>query len=185
MKKRILVVAAMAVVAIAAAVVVYAQLFNLNPSTRLRGFEEVPAISTNGNGQFNARIHQGFIEWELFYGQLESPVTQAHVHFGQKDVNGGISFFLCSNLPNPPAGTQPCPPNGGFIRGITMPTDIIGPAGQGIEPGAFNEVLEAMRAGNTYANIHTIRFPNGEIRGQINGEDHNNHINGENGSIIR
>ena len=28
-----------------------------------------------------------------------------------------------------------------------------------------------MQAGNAYANIHTTRWPGGEIRGQINNED--------------
>jgi hypothetical protein len=33
------------------------------------------------------------------------------------------------------------------------------------------EVLRAMRAGTSYANIHTTRWPGGEIRGQINAKD--------------
>ena len=42
------------------------------------------------------------ITCKLSYDALEGTVTQAHVHFGQKSVNGGISFFLCSNLGNGP-----------------------------------------------------------------------------------
>jgi hypothetical protein len=48
---------------------------------------------------------------------------------------------------------------------------VIGPNGQGIEPGSFAEILRAMRAGHAYANIHTTRWAGGEIRGQINNED--------------
>jgi hypothetical protein len=33
--------------------------------------------------------------------------------------------------------------------------------------GEFDEVIAAMRAGVTYANVHTAQFPGGEVRGQI------------------
>ena len=45
---------------------------------------------------------------------------------------------------------------------------MIGPLGQGIEPLAFGELLSAVRAGYTYANVHTSKWPGGEIRGQLN-----------------
>ncbi len=41
------------------------------------------------------------------------------------------------------------------------------PTIQGIEPGAFNEILAAMRVGSAYANVHTTKWPGGEIRAQI------------------
>ena len=79
----------------------------------LRGFEEVPAVSTVAEGEFRARISndQTQIQWELSYSDLESAVQQAHIHLGQKDVNGGISVFLCTNLGNGPPGIQLCPPS--------------------------------------------------------------------------
>jgi hypothetical protein len=45
--------------------------------------------------------------------------------------------------------------------------DVIGPQDQGIGPGEFRELIRAMRAGATYANVHTVKYPGGEIRGQI------------------
>jgi hypothetical protein len=57
------------------------------------------------------------------------------------------------------------------VEGDVTPADVIGPNGQGIEPGSFQEILRAMRAGHSYVNIHTTRWPGGEIRGQINDED--------------
>jgi hypothetical protein len=35
------------------------------------------------------------------------------------------------------------------------------------EPTAFEELVRAIRAGFTYANVHTTRWPGGEVRGQI------------------
>jgi hypothetical protein len=70
-------------------------------ATRLRGFEEVPALATPGGGRFTADINEDGTEvsWRLEYLNLEGVVTQAHIHFGQFSVNGGISVFLCSNPP--------------------------------------------------------------------------------------
>jgi hypothetical protein len=137
----------------------------------LKGFEEIPTLSTPGRGGFEARVsHDGqSVEWELEYENLESDVTQAHIHLGARAFNGGIMVFLCSNLtdPAPPPDTQPCPVPSGRIEGSFTAADVIGPAGQGISPGEFEESIRALRAGATYANVHTVDRPGGEIRGQI------------------
>ena len=150
--------------------------FNADP---MIGYEENPDISTVGSGEFSARLSSGgdSLEYELSYSGLEGNVLQAHVHFGKRAINGGISYFLCSNLGNGPAGTPACPgPNSGTVEGEIEAADVIGPgptagppptAGQGIEPGALNEILAAMRAGSAYANVHTTKWPGGEIRAQI------------------
>lgn len=135
----------------------------------LSGFEEVPAVSTSGNGAFSVRISndQQSVSWQLSYFDLEGEVTQAHIHLGQAGVNGGVIVFLCSNLGNGPAGTQPCPPAPATITGTFVAADIIGPAPQGIAPGELAEAIRAMRAGVTYVNVHSTIWPGGEIRAQI------------------
>ena len=47
------------------------------------------------------------------------------------------------------------------------PEDVVGPDAQGIPPGAFDALLEAMLAKSAYANVHTAAHEGGEIRGQI------------------
>ncbi len=140
-------------------------------STRLRGIEEVPAISTPGDGRFTATINgqgTGLSSYQLSYSNLLGTVTQAHIHFAQKGVNGGIVIFLCSNLGNGPAGTQACPADPGSVSGSVSADDVVAAAAaQGIAPGELGEVLRAMRNGITYVNVHTDLFPSGEIRGQL------------------
>jgi len=143
----------------------------------LIGFQEVPALSTTAHGRFRAVVdtQANTITFKLTYDALEGTVQQAHVHFGQKSVNGGISFFLCSNLGNGPVGTQACPPPPAEITGVIMPEQVIGPGptgtppagGQGIEAGAFAEIAAAIREGVAYANVHSSKWPGGEIRGQL------------------
>lgn len=132
----------------------------------LSGFHEVPAISTTGHGAFFARIDPrgDAIDYELSYGDTKGDVTQAHIHLGQPDVNGAISVFLCTNLGNGPAGTQACPPSPGLIFGTITAVDVLGPAAQGIQPGAYDDLVQAIRAGATYVNVHTTQFPGGEVR---------------------
>ena len=102
----------------------------------------------------------------LSFRDTTGTVTQAHIHLGRTAVNGGIIAFLCSNLPDPPAGTPACPAEG-EVTGTITPAGIIGPSGEGIAAGEFDELVTAIRAGAAYVNVHTTTFPGGEIRGQI------------------
>ena len=135
---------------------------------RLTGYEEDPLVlSTTGTGEFRARIGPGAkITYSLRYSALEGTVTQAHIHLGGAAQSGGISVFFCSNLGNGPAGTQACPPAPATVTGTIRPADVIGPVGQGIDPGQFAELVAAIRAGATYVNVHSTKYPGGDIREQ-------------------
>jgi hypothetical protein len=135
-----------------------------NIQATLTGYEEVPALSTPASGQFRALIsnHDQFIDYQLMYSGLETPVLAAHIHLGQSGVNAGVSAFLCGG-----GGKDPCPQGSGTVTGTIVAADVIGPTGQGIAPGELSELIRAIRSGATYANVHTERHPGGEIRGQI------------------
>jgi CHRD domain len=173
--------AALAVGAAALAVAAFALAGGSSPgfnhlSETMIGYQEVPSVSSAGSATFTADVAPDgqSIGWQLSYGGLESTVTQSHIHFGQRSVNGGISVFLCTNLGNGPAGTQPCPASG-TISGTITPADVSPPIAataaaraQGLNTGEWDELLRAIDAGKTYANIHTVDRPGGEIRAQLN-----------------
>ena len=143
---------------------------------RLTGFQEVPVISTDAEGKFKADVRRDRIEYQLRWEDLAGQVTQAHIHLGQRDVNGGISVWLCGNQSPtvvPPAGTQLCPPAPAKITGTITAANVVGPTGQGIAPGEFDELIRGIDAGVTYANVHSTTFAGGEIRAQLrdHGED--------------
>ena len=139
--------------------------------TDLDGFEEVPTVSTAGGGQMEAEINRAGTEirYVLRYRNLEAPPTQAHIHFGADRTTGGISAWLCESAanPSPSPSTPTCDPAPATIRGSLTEENVVGPAGQGIAAREFAELVRAMRAGVTYANVHTSKFPAGEIRGQL------------------
>jgi hypothetical protein len=138
----------------------------------LNGYQEVPSVSTGGVGEFRAtlvepeKLHFVF-RYEGLEGGASATLPFAHVHFAQRSVNGSVSFFLCGGSTKPAL----CPYPAGTVEGDITPADVIGPTGQGIDAGQFAEILRAMRAGHAYANIHTVKWGGGEIRGQINDRD--------------
>jgi hypothetical protein len=174
MRKRTAVLALLAGAVAVLAITSYAtaQSGKKNFGETLTGYLEVPAVSTGASGTFEATVEGNALDYALSYSGLEGTVTQAHIHFGQRSVNGGISIWLCSNLASPPtpAGTQPCPASG-TVTGTVGAADVVGPAGQGIAAGEFDEIVSAMRAGRAYANVHSTLAPGGEIRAQLNDEN--------------
>jgi hypothetical protein len=139
-------------------------------SAELNGYQEVNSISTTGDGRFIARIDDDdrLIYYRLSYSGLEgATTTQSHIHFAQRSVNGAIHAFLCGG------GDKPlCPATEGTVTGVIDAADIIASVpDRGIEAGAFEEFAQAIRAGHTYVNVHTDKWPGGEIRGQINDRD--------------
>jgi hypothetical protein len=139
-------------------------------AAKLQGYSEVPAIATGASGSFKAtvRAHDGAIDYTLSYTGLEADVRQAHIHLGQTSVNGGVMVFLCQTTFNPdPTGLAPTCVQDGSVSGTITAANVIGPTGQGVDAAEFAEVVRAIRSGVAYANVHTVKFASGEIRGQI------------------
>lgn len=131
-------------------------------------------VSTTATGSFEATIDDeaSEIHYTLSYSGLQGDVRQAHIHFGQRSVNAGISAWLCETATNPsPSASTPACPASGSVSGTITPLEVIGPTAQGIAPGEFDELVAALRAGRAYANVHSSLFPGGEIRGQINDDN--------------
>lgn len=135
----------------------------------LDGFQEIPSKLTNGHGTLTAQINATSITYTLTFSGLTTPAVASHIHFAQRGVNGGIFAFLCGG-----GGKPACPAAGGTVTGTITAADILAPTpDQGLAAGDFAGAVRAIQSGNTYANVHTTRFPAGEIRGQIKagGED--------------
>ena len=141
--------------------------------TRLRSFNEVPAVVSPAQGRFKAWADgtSGTVNYELSYSGLEGNVVMAHIHIGQRGVNGGIMVWLCGTATNPgPAGTPLCPASGG-VTGSISSANILAVAAQGVAANDFAKFTAAVRAGVAYVNVHSTRYPAGELRGQLRADD--------------
>jgi hypothetical protein len=164
--------------------------------TDLSGFNEVlgpdlgiGALFSTGNGRLTLKIDRKSrqIAYELTYefpDAVATPivgtqfVNQAHLHLGQKHTTGGINVWLCQSADNPApaavaASTPACPSPSGTVAGSITPAMVLALAPQGFPGGeaGFDALLAALRSDAIYANVHTDRFPPGEIRGQVGGRD--------------
>ena len=142
----------------------------------LTGFNEVGALNsesgaifTEGSGTLELKLDRRneTLTYTLRFQNLSTSVTQAHIHFGKVHMAGGVMVFFCSNLATAPAGTQPCPANGGTVTGTLTAANVLPIAGQNVSAGDFNALADALMTDTAYANVHTTSFPAGEIRGQV------------------
>jgi len=143
----------------------------LKLKAKLIGFQEVPALLTTAEGEFEATVDPSrtSMTFTITYSGLLADATQSHIHFGQRGVNGGVMIFFCTNL-TPPAGVpvpQHCPLREGTVSGTVTAADVVGPNAQGIAPLSLANVIDAIQSGQIYANVHSTRWPGGEIRGQV------------------
>ncbi len=137
---------------------------------RVNGYQKIPAISTPGHGTFHARLIQEgqAVAYVLRYADLQGRPVLAHLQFGRRGTKGGVMVVLCQTGDHPdPTGNAPSCNEDGIVEGVIAERNIIGPVEQGIEVGAFREVLRALVSHAGYVNIRTTAFPRGEIRGQV------------------
>jgi hypothetical protein len=130
----------------------------------LVGREEVPPVSTEGRGFFIGSLNDAetTLAFVMTYFALEGTPAVAHIHFGPRGVAAGVVAFLCGG-----GGKPACPANGVQVAGTVVAADVIGPTGQGITAGEFDEFVRGLRGGDMYVNVHSNLFPNGEVRGQL------------------
>ena len=150
---------------------------------RLRGINETPGpVATQATGSFHATLSSDgtTLSYTVTYSNLNAQVLFSHIHFGLPKETGGIMVFLCGPAAGQPFGPPvgfPDPPKcpdttSGTVTGSVTAANVVGPNSQGIAPGAdFAKVVQAMREGAAYANVHSMRSPAGEIRGPIRAGD--------------
>jgi hypothetical protein len=142
-------------------------------AAELEGFQEVPSISTKAHGEIKVKVNGSSIKYELRYRDFDSPVLFAHIHFAQEGVNGGVAAFLCGGN-----GKPACPQGSGTVTGTITADNVKAIAAQGLAANDIGGLIGALKAGYTYANVHSQDFDSGEIRGQIGDDDNDHHRSG-------
>jgi hypothetical protein len=130
----------------------------VNFTAHLVGGNEVPPKDTLAQGQtiFMISDDETMISYRLIVANIEN-VTQAHIHIGAADVNGPVVAFLYG------FALIPGKFSGVLAEGTITAANLVGP----LAGHPLSDLITEMRAGNTYANVHTMQNPGGEVRGQI------------------
>ena len=124
-------------------------------TAELSGENVLPTVNTDANGTITIQGNNQSLNYQLALNDI-SNVTGAHIHFGNDNENGKIVVSLLRS--NSPSGLEVETLGGNFTA-----DDVQGPlAGLPLE-----QLIGFMGNGSTYVNVHSIEFPLGEIRGQI------------------
>jgi CHRD domain len=156
-------------------------------TARLSGFNvtgglnaETGPILTDGTGilQLDLDKRSHMATYTLSYSGLTSAVTQAHIHFAKVHNAGGIMVWLCQTTvkPSPVAETPFCPTTlRGSVTGTIMGASVVAIPTQNVTAGDFDAFEDALTSKAAYANVHTVNFPGGEIRGQVRPNETDRH----------
>jgi hypothetical protein len=134
-------------------------------SATLTGYQETPlTLASPASGELTLTVSEdeNSVSFELSYAGFETDVLVAHIHLGAPAITGGVTVFFCGG-----GGRPACPSRSGTVMGTFTATNVGGILAQDLAAGDLPKLLEAMRAGATYANVHTRAHGGGEIRGQI------------------
>lgn len=133
-----------------------------NMGTHLTGEEEVPPRDTDAQGQavFQVNAEGTAVSYKLMVANIQN-VTQAHIHLGPAGATGGIVVWLYPAAP--PSQLIPGRTQGVLGEGEITASSLVG----SLQGKPLSDLLSAMENGGAYVNVHTLQFPPGEIRGQI------------------
>jgi hypothetical protein len=123
---------------------------------------EAPGVETQAVGQAIFKVSKDgqSVDYKIIVAQLDD-ITMAHIHW---KPGGGDAPPVVWLLPSgPPPTLIPGTTNGILVQGTFTAADFVGNlAGQSV-----GDLLSIFRSGESYVNVHTLEYPGGEIRGDI------------------
>lgn len=124
----------------------------------LTGGQEVPPVNTDAHGEAHFRLNQrgDALHYVVKVRDIDD-ASAAHIHMAPPGENGPVIVTLCGGPGAAPACTAPS--DGGLLVEGVITETLSG------EP--LYVLLDALRSGNTYVNVHSPASPSGEVRGQI------------------
>lgn len=129
-------------------------------NAHLTGDQEVSAtpVVTNATGQINLKLSKDGTElyYKLIVANIGS-VRFAHLHLAPAGKNGPVVVTLFHPM------TPVISPQGVLAEGVITAASLSGP----LKDMPLSSLLAAIEEGSIYANVHSIQYPGGELRGQV------------------
>lgn len=125
---------------------------------KLTGNNEVPSVKTKAKGDVMFKLSSDGKElsYKLAVKNIENP-TAAHIHRGMKGKSGPpvANLFTGPKKEGKFSGDL----SEGTIRAKDLTSDLMGKS--------LGDLVQLIKSGDAYVNVHTDANPNGEIRGQL------------------
>ena len=123
-------------------------------TAHLTGDQEVPPVETAALGQAVVRVNRNGVGHTLTVAAIEN-VVAAHIHCAPEGMNGPVGVTLFQGSPVTKSGI--------LSSGAILAVD----PGNGCGWADLDDLVDAIRSGDTYVNVHTLGNLPGEIRGQL------------------
>ena len=107
----------------------------------LKGASQVPPIDSAGTGKADVAYDDAskMLTWTITYSGLSGTVSAAHFHGPAKVGENAGPMIPITQLDSPMKGSSPL----------------------------TEDQSKALTGGEMYINVHTVKYPDGEIRGQL------------------
>jgi len=130
----------------------------------LLGANEVPPSGSGGTGSIVVTLNGNSLTVNESFSGLTTPAAAAHIHCcGPVGVNEPVAVPF-TGFPSTTSGTYVMTFD--LTLAATYTAAFVTASG-GTAAGAEAALIAALNSGQTYANIHDMTFPGGEIRGQL------------------
>jgi CHRD domain len=128
----------------------------------LSGKAETPPVDTPAHGTATFVLGKGGkgLHYTLTVADIEN-ASMAHIHIGHAGEKGPVAVWLYPSKPL--AVVKKGKFTGVLARGTITAANLVGP----LKGKTIEDLVNAIKAGDAYANVHTTSHPDGEIRGQI------------------
>ena len=135
-------------------------------NAHLTGDQEVPSnplappVVTNATGQVNLKLSADGTElyYKLIVANIET-VRFAHLHLAPAGTNGPVVVDLFMPMPLVPVISPQGVLAEGVITAASLKSSLAGKT--------VANLVAAIEAGDVYANVHSVKYPGGELRGQL------------------
>ncbi|MGA9883148.1 MAG: CHRD domain-containing protein [Candidatus Acidiferrales bacterium] len=128
----------------------------------LSGNNQSPAIDTpaHGTATFTLSKSGKSLSFRLYVADIEN-VSMAHIHIGEAGKEGPVAVWLYPS--RPPARVKKGKFTGNLASGVITAARLQGP----MKGKTISDLVQEIKNGDAYVNVHTVAHPAGEIRGQI------------------
>jgi CHRD domain len=127
-------------------------------SAKLSGTSEVPPITSKSSGvaTFDLNAADTQMKYTLNVTDIDH-VIAAHIHKGKSTENGPIvvNLFIPAKATGKVSGT--------LAQSSINSTSLIGP----LQGKQMPDLINLIKTGQAYVNVHTTQNPPGEVRGQV------------------